>query len=61
MSGELYGPSAGVVEFWLRCHRCERLLAEAISAPYKIRCRCGSINAAGMSGIVAVPEHRRRR
>lgn len=54
--GEIYGIVGGSTLFWLRCHRCERLLAEAISGPFRIRCRCGATNAAAMDGVAVIPE-----
>ena len=59
----LYGVPAQPTRtrFWLRCHQCDRLLAEALSAPYRIRCRCGALNQADPHLLPAYPREARRR
>ena len=54
------GASSASLTWYLRCHRCDRLLAEAVSPPYRIRCRCGSINQAAMTHVEVPRENRRR-
>jgi len=40
------GPVAGAE---LRCLACKRLLAELAAPPYRVRCRCGTVNEAAAS------------
>ena len=36
----------------LRCGHCNRLLAEHITPPYRIRCRCGNVSEATSCDVV---------
>ena len=45
---DVYGVASQSVEE-LRCHRCNRLLAELVTPPYRLRCRgCKAVNQAGI-------------
>ena len=58
--GDAYGEGAGPLVretlFRVRCVGCEKLLAEMVSTPYRLRCpRCKRLNHAGVPGQ-EVPE-----
>ena len=58
--GDAYGEGAAPLVretlFRVRCVGCEKLLAEMVSTPYRLRCpRCKRLNHAGVPGQ-EVPE-----
>jgi len=53
--GDVYGegqrPLVRETLFHVRCVGCEKLLAEMVSTPYRLRCpRCKRLNHAGVPG-----------
>ena len=53
--GDIYGEGAAPLVretlFRVRCVGCEKLLAEMVSTPYRLRCpRCKRLNHAGVPG-----------
>jgi hypothetical protein len=42
-------PSTAAQRTWemLRCVACRKLLAERVSSPYRIRCKCGEVAESG--------------
>lgn len=53
--GDAYGEGAAPLVretlFRVRCNGCEKLLAEMVSTPYRLRCpRCKQLNHAGVPG-----------
>ena len=55
--GDVYGegqrPLVRETLFHVRCVGCEKLLAEMVSTPYRLRCsRCKYLNFAGVPGQV---------
>ena len=55
--GDVYGegqrPLVRETLFHVRCDGCEKLLAEMVSTPYRLRCsRCKRLNHAGVPGQV---------
>jgi HK97 family phage portal protein len=52
-------PTAAIGPGALRCSKCDRLLAEEISPPYRLACgRCKTINEAAAPALVQVVEER---
>ena len=55
--GDAYGEGAAPLVretlFHVRCDGCDKLLAEMVSTPYRLRCpRCKRLNHAGVPGQV---------
>ena len=55
--GDVYGEGAAPLVretlFHVRCVGCDKLLAEMVSTPYRLRCsRCKYLNHAGVPGQV---------
>ena len=53
--GDAYGEGAAPLVretlFHVRCEECDKLLAEMVSTPYRLRCpRCKLLNHAGVPG-----------
>ena len=53
--GDVYGEGAAPLVretlFHVRCEECDKLLAEMVSTPYRLRCpRCKQLNYAGLPG-----------
>lgn len=47
--GAIVAPSGTLLRgavVMLRCRKCNKLLAEIVSAPYRVRCKCGQVEQA---------------